>query len=167
MWKILGKEALYLDIAPTWKERMLELAGDDDKAKKFKEILSASEVTSLFNASSLEHAFFIRVDDAVSPEDIQTCADAVLDILKSIDFPVVNVAISESAAKEYRVVLNAVAPVPHRCYAAEAVLNGKDITPELAEEAAAAAVADAEPFEANKYKIQIAKTLIKRTLLAM
>ena len=86
---------------------------------------------------------------------------------KSIDFPVVNVAISESKDKEYRVVLNAVAPVPHRCYAAEAVLKGKDITPELAEEAAAAAVADAEPFEANKYKIQIAKTLVKRTLLAM
>ena len=79
----------------------------------------------------------------------------------------VNVAISESKDKEYVICLNAVAPVPHRCYAAEKVLNGKDITPELAEEAAVAAVADAEPFEANKYKIQIAKTLIKRTLLGM
>jgi len=86
---------------------------------------------------------------------------------KSIDFPVVNLAISETADKQYTVCLNAVAPVPHRCKAAEAVLNGKDITPELAEAAGEAAVADAEPFEANKYKIQIAKTLIKRTLLGM
>ncbi len=86
---------------------------------------------------------------------------------KSIDFPVVNLAISVTPDKQYRVVLNAVAPVPHRCYAAEALLNGKDITPELAEAAGEAAVADAEPFEANKFKIQIAKTLIKRTLLAM
>ena len=86
---------------------------------------------------------------------------------KSIDFPVVNVAISETADKQYRVCLNAVAPVPHRCCEAEKVLNGKDVTPELAEAAAEAAVADAEPFEANKYKIQIAKTLVKRTLLGM
>ena len=86
---------------------------------------------------------------------------------KSIDFPVVNVAISETADKQYRVCLNAVAPVPHRCYEAEKVLNGKDITPELAEAAGEAAVIGAEPFEANKYKIQIAKTLVKRTLLGM
>ena len=86
---------------------------------------------------------------------------------KSIDFPVVNVAISETADKQYRVCLNAVAPVPHRCYEAEKILNGKDITPELAEAAGEAAVIGAEPFEANKYKIQIAKTLVKRTLLGM
>ena len=86
---------------------------------------------------------------------------------KSIDFPVVNVAISETADKQYTICLNAVAPVPHRCYEAEKLLCGKEITPELAEAAGEAAVADAEPFEANKYKIQIAKTLIKRTLLAM
>ena len=86
---------------------------------------------------------------------------------KSIDFPVVNVAISETADKQYRICLNAVAPVPYRCCEAEKVLNGKDITPELAEAAAEAAVAAAESFEANKYKIQIAKTLVKRTLLAL
>ena len=86
---------------------------------------------------------------------------------KSIDFPVVNVAISETADKQYRVCLNAVAPVPHRCYEAEKLLSGKDITPELAEAAGEAAVVGAEPFEANKYKIQIAKTLVKRTLLGM
>ena len=86
---------------------------------------------------------------------------------KSIDFPVVNVAVSETGDKQYRICLNAVAPVPRRCVEAEKVLNGKDVTPELAEAAAEAAVAGADPFEANKYKIQIAKTLVKRTLLGM
>jgi len=100
MWKVLGKEALYLDIAPVWKERMLELAGDDEKAKKFKEIVQVSEVTSLFNASSLEHAFFIRVDDAVTPEDIQICADVTLDILKSVDFPIIE---CEGVKQNYQV----------------------------------------------------------------
>ena len=112
-------------------------------------------------------------DEIITEIQIPVAADGAKSIYrrfafrKSIDFPVVNVAITETKEKEYCVVLNSVAPVPHRCYAAEAVLKGKDITPELAEEAAAAALADADAFEANKYKIQIAKTLIKRTLLAM
>ena len=86
---------------------------------------------------------------------------------KSIDFPVVNVAILRKADGQTRVCLNAVAPVPYRAKGAEEVLNGKEITEELAEAAGEAAVAAAEPFEANKYKIQIAKTLVKRTLLGM
>ena len=86
---------------------------------------------------------------------------------KSIDFPVVNLAIAETGDKKYRICLNAVAPVPHRCYEAEKLLEGRELTPELAEQAGEAAVAGAEPFEANRYKIQIAKTLVKRTLLAM
>ncbi len=86
---------------------------------------------------------------------------------KSIDFPVVNLAILRKADGQTRVCLNAVAPVPYRAVGAEEVLNGKEITEELAEAAGEAAVAAAEPFEANKYKIQIAKTLVKRTLLGM
>ena len=86
---------------------------------------------------------------------------------KSIDFPVVNLAIRRSADGETRISLNAVAPVPIRCRKAEAVVNGKEITEELAAAAGEAALEGAEPFEANRYKIQIAKTLVKRTLLEL
>ena len=37
---------------------------------------------------------------------------------------------------------------------------------EVAEEAGAAAVEDAMPFEASKYKVQLAKVMVKRALLA-
>ena len=86
---------------------------------------------------------------------------------KSIDFPVVNLAILRKADGETRICLNAVAPVPYRAKGAEAAVSGKAITEESAEAAGEAAVAAAEPFEANKYKIQIAKTLVKRTLLGL
>ena len=60
-------------------------------------------------------------------------------------------------------------PVKNKVRTGDTLLavNGKEITEELAEAAGEAAVAAAEPFEANKYKIQIAKTLVKRTLLGM
>jgi len=65
-----------------------------------------------------------------------------------------------------RIALNAVAPKPYRATKAEAAIAGKPINEANAEAAGAAAVADAKPFAATKYKVQIAKTLVKRALLA-
>jgi xanthine dehydrogenase YagS FAD-binding subunit len=67
---------------------------------------------------------------------------------------------------EPRVALNAIAPKPYRATGAEAALKGKKIDEKIAEAVGAAAVADAKPLEATKYKVQIAKTLIKRALLS-
>ncbi len=82
MFKILGRDALYIDIPAVFKKRMLELSGDDEKEKLFKEILEKSEVTYLLNGTTEEHTFFIRVPKDVTPEQIQTLADASLEILK-------------------------------------------------------------------------------------
>ncbi len=84
---------------------------------------------------------------------------------KSIDFPIVNCAVAVSASA-VRIVLNAVAPRPYRAIKAEAAIVGKPINEANAEAAGAAAVADAVPLLAAKYKVQIAKTLVKRALLA-
>jgi xanthine dehydrogenase YagS FAD-binding subunit len=86
---------------------------------------------------------------------------------KSIDFPVVNLAIVKTPGKEYRIALGGVAPTPRRAEAAEALLRGKELTPELAEAAGKAAVQGARPTEANAYKLQLVKTLVKRELLAL
>ena len=86
-------------------------------------------------------------------------------IRKSIDFPIVNCAVMVGGGAS-RICLNAVAPKPYRATKAEAVISGKTINEANAEAAGAAAVADAKPLEATKYKVQIAKTLVKRALLA-
>ena len=86
---------------------------------------------------------------------------------KSIDFPVINLAISIGGDNEYRICLGGVAPVPYRASKAEALLNGGGITEELAEKAGAAAAEGAKPYDANAYKVQLIKTLIKRELIAM
>jgi len=86
-------------------------------------------------------------------------------IRKSIDFPIVNCAVMVGGGAP-RIALNAVAPKPYRALKAEAAIAGKPINEANAEAAGAAAVADATPLNATKYKVQIAKTLVKRALLA-
>ncbi len=81
MFKILGEEALYIDVPAKFKKRIMELTGDDEKEVFFKETTERSEVTYLLNGTTEEHTFFIKVPDDVTPEQIQTMADASLAIL--------------------------------------------------------------------------------------
>ena len=64
-----------------------------------------------------------------------------------------------------RVVMGAVAPIPWRSPAAEQALAGKTITEETAAAAAEAALQGARPLSENAYKIQVAKTAVKRAIL--
>jgi xanthine dehydrogenase YagS FAD-binding subunit len=88
---------------------------------------------------------------------------------QSHDWPLamatVNLTLDGSAVKAARIVLGAVAPVPWRTPAAEMVLVGKPVTEAIAAAAAAAAVAGAKALSGNAYKIQIAKTAVKRAIL--
>ncbi len=88
-------------------------------------------------------------------------------IRKSIDFPIINLAITEDNEFNYRIWLGGVAPVPVRAEKAEELLKGREITPELAERAGIAAADGADAFELNSYKVQLIKTLIKRELTAL
>ena len=64
-----------------------------------------------------------------------------------------------------RIVMGAVAPVPWRSEPAEAALVGKPISDEAAMAAADAAVANVRPMSQNAYKVQIARTAVKRAIL--
>jgi xanthine dehydrogenase YagS FAD-binding subunit len=64
-----------------------------------------------------------------------------------------------------RVVLGAVAPVPWRSRPAEQALAGKPLNEDTASAAAEAAVSEAQPMSGNAYKVQIAKTAVKRAIL--
>lgn len=102
MWKILGKDAMYVEIPMVWKQRMLELAGDDEKSLKFKEIVEGAEVTYMLNGTTEEHTFFIRVPDEITPDEIQVLADVALDILKRTEQPCISV---EDVVQRYQVII--------------------------------------------------------------
>jgi xanthine dehydrogenase YagS FAD-binding subunit len=86
---------------------------------------------------------------------------------KSIDLPILNLAITADQENTYRICLGGVAPVPHSATKAETLLKGKPITPALAEQAGLLAADSATPSDSNAYKVQLIKTLIKRELLAL
>jgi xanthine dehydrogenase YagS FAD-binding subunit len=65
-----------------------------------------------------------------------------------------------------RVVLGHVAPTPWVAKEAESMLAGKTITEEVAAEAGDRAVAGAAPLSQNAYKVQLARTAVKRALMA-
>ncbi|MEQ1855532.1 MAG: FAD binding domain-containing protein [Longimicrobiales bacterium] len=65
------------------------------------------------------------------------------------------------------VVLGGVAPIPWRVPEAEALLVGRRVTPELAREVGAAAVAGARPLAKNAYKVPLTRSVVERTVLAL
>ena len=109
---------------------------------------------------------FIREIQIPAPPAGAKSAFIKLAFRKSIDFPIVNCAVRVGGGPA-RICLNAVAPKPYRALKAEAAIAGKGITEATAEAAGAAAVADASSFpKTAQFKKQIAKTLVKRALLA-
>lgn len=63
-----------------------------------------------------------------------------------------------------RLVLGGVAAIPWRAKDSERILTGQRFSEELAERAAEAAVAGAQPLRDNEYKVSLAKALVKRAL---
>jgi xanthine dehydrogenase YagS FAD-binding subunit len=82
----------------------------------------------------------------------------------SIDFPIVNCAAAISGSSA-RICLNAVHNKPYRATAAEEAIAGKTIDEANAEAAGAAAVSSASPLAKNKWKVQVAKVMVKRAIL--
>jgi len=89
---------------------------------------------------------------------------------KSIDFPIVSCAAAikseQGVVKSARICLNAVYNTPYRATGAEKYIKGKPINDSNAEKAASTITTETCPLINNSYKIQIAKTLVKRAILA-
>ncbi len=87
---------------------------------------------------------------------------------KPIDFAIVSVAaaltMDGDVCTDARIVLGAVGPTPFRAAEAEAEVIGRTISPETAARAAEAALENARPLSRNDYKIEIARSLIRKAI---
>ena len=88
-----------------------------------------------------------------------------------VDFAIVSVAsvitLKEGVCADARIVLGAVAPAPVRARKAEEIIKGRPIEEASADEAAQSTLKAAKPLSMNAYKVEIARTLIKRAILAL
>lgn len=89
---------------------------------------------------------------------------------EALDWPLAAAAVALTmkgmSVASAKVVLGHVGPAPYVAEAAAQLLAGKSVTEDVAAEAGKAAVADARPLSGNAYKVQLARTAVKRALLA-
>jgi NADPH-dependent glutamate synthase beta subunit-like oxidoreductase len=122
------------------------------------------EKTTVLNDDEIILEFQIPKPDANTKSKFMKFA-----LRKSIDFPVVNCAsqleILEGLVSKARICLNAVYAVPYRAITAEESIVGKPVNELNAEAAADKAIEAICTLSENRYKAQIARTLVKRTIL--
>ena len=124
----------------------------------------------------------LKVKDMLDPDELVTEIDIPVRegvsahydkfrLRDSVDFAMVSLAsayeLEGGIIKSARLVFGGVAPVPLRREAAESYLTGKAPTEETAEEAARIALEGAVPFEKNAYKVQVAMSLVKQSVLRL
>jgi xanthine dehydrogenase YagS FAD-binding subunit len=117
----------------------------------------------------------LRADEIVKEIEIPKKASHVVQkylkftLRKPIDFAIVSVAtvmsLKNKICVDASIVLGAVAPMPYRAAPAVEVIRGRAITETLASRAAEKALDGAKPLSKNGYKVEIAKTLVKRAIL--
>jgi xanthine dehydrogenase YagS FAD-binding subunit len=123
-----------------------------------------------------------RRENAKEPDEILTgihvpAAPGVRSVYASVkekaafDWPLVSTAVAirveGGVVRGARVVLGAVATVPLRSPAAEQALIGKRLDDATTEAVAHAAVTSAQPLSENGYKVELLKTLLRRTLRSL
>jgi len=86
----------------------------------------------------------------------------------AIDFPIVSVAFCSTLEggwfHDTRIVLGAVAPVPLRARALEALLEAQEPGEDLARAAGVLAAAAVQPLAENKFKVEVLKSLVRRAV---
>ncbi|HEY3246073.1 MAG TPA: xanthine dehydrogenase family protein subunit M [Phycisphaerae bacterium] len=83
---------------------------------------------------------------------------------QSFDWPLVTVAVNLNDPVQPRIVLGAVAPIPWRLPNVEALIAGKPITAELADQAGEKATEGADPMTHNEYKVPQVQVLVSQAL---
>jgi xanthine dehydrogenase YagS FAD-binding subunit len=138
------------------------------KIKTNKRLIAAQEFWDMVKPGST----ILAMDEIVTEIQVPTPARGVkssfikFSIRKSIDFPIVNCA-AVIGRGDARICLNAVHNRPYRVLKAEELMRGKSVNEKNADAAGAAAVAKARPLpgDRNRWKIQIARTMVKRAIL--
>ncbi len=89
----------------------------------------------------------------------------------SWDFAIASVAaalrVENGVARDVRIVLGGVAPIPWRSADAEREVEGRPLEAMTFESAARAAIAGARPLEHNEYKVALVKKLVRTALMEL
>jgi xanthine dehydrogenase YagS FAD-binding subunit len=148
------------DLAPT-------LVALDAKIETTKRVVDAEDLFQVKGpkTTALDDDEIVTEIRVPAPAFGAKSAFAKYALRKAIDFPVVNCAVAMDG-RGIRICLNAVGSTPYRAVEAEKMIVDRAVDEAAATAAGEAALADARALGPNLYKVQIAKTLVKRAILA-
>jgi xanthine dehydrogenase YagS FAD-binding subunit len=142
------------------------------KIRTSRRIIKAEDFfqVSVVKTTVLDHdEIVMEIEIPVSNHNTKS-AFTKFSLRKSIDFPIVNCAVvitsRDKKIEKARICLNAVYVKPYRPFKAEEAIIGKPLEAKTAELAGNKAVAEAQPLSYNNYMVQIARTMVRRTLSA-
>jgi NADPH-dependent glutamate synthase beta subunit-like oxidoreductase len=132
------------------------------------------DATAFFDATATR-SHVLDADELIKEVQIPKPLDGAVQtydkftLRKPIDFAIVSVAsvltVKDGICTNASIVLGAVAPEPLRATAAEEFLKGQVISDAVATKAGDLALEGVMPLAHNAYRVVIAKTLVKRTLM--
>jgi xanthine dehydrogenase YagS FAD-binding subunit len=128
-------------------------------------------VTDFYNplGNSLKRGEMVTSVEVPSVEEESKQVFLKFTLRKPVDFAIVSVAtvitLKNGVCADARIALGAVAAGPLRAAKAEKIFEGKRVDEKAAADAAEEALSGAKPLSMNAYKIEIAKTLVKRAVL--
>lgn len=133
------------------------------------------DINNFFTATNGMKSTVLEDDEIVleivipRPQPGTSMAFRKIALRKTIDFAIVNCAVclteKDGVITSARICLNGVYNNPYRAKGAEEALIGKSLDENLVSASADIAVSNAKPFPMNRYKVQIAKALVKDTLM--
>lgn len=98
MWKVFGEEGVMVQFGTLWTARMRDLSKRRKDRDRFLELLDSAEVTHYLDIHQKMHVFKMTLPSSCTVEDVEFLKGFVQRILKSVEYPMVDLDGEEQRA---------------------------------------------------------------------
>jgi hypothetical protein len=98
MWKVFGEEGVMVQFGTLWTARMRDLSKRRKDRDRFLELLDSAEVTHYLDIHQRMHVFKMSLPSSCTVEDVEFLKGFVQRILKSVEYPMVDLDGEEQRA---------------------------------------------------------------------
>jgi len=98
MWKVFGEEGVMVQFGTLWTARMRDLSKRRKDRDRFLALLDSAEVTHYLDIHQRMHVFKMSLPSSCTVEDVEFLKGFVQRILKSVEYPMVDLDGEEQRA---------------------------------------------------------------------
>lgn len=98
MWKVFGEEGVMVQFGTLWTARMRDLSKRRKDRDRFLALLDSAEVTHYLDIHQKMHVFKMTLPISCTVEDVEFLKGFVQRILKSVEYPMVDLDGEEQRA---------------------------------------------------------------------